>query len=697
MYSNQILQAFLLSKTHASLPNIEPINDLLISQIAAGEVVERPASIIKELLENALDAGAQNIVITLDKGGIERICVQDDGCGMLKEQLALALQRHASSKVKSLEDLNELQSFGFRGEALASMAACALLTLSSRPRGQDIGYQLTTQADIKPYNMDYGSIVDIQSLFYQTPARLKFLKSSATEALNCMEMVRRFALVNPHVAFNATHGKQQVQFTHGDLTHRLGQFFGLDFIEHAYSQFYEYANCQLLAFLGHPHQAKLKQNEQIIILNGRLIKDKVISHAIKQVYQDILHGQYPSYVLYLQVPYDMVDVNVHPAKTEVRFKDTQLIHQLVYHGLKNAFRQTAHQTQAFLKAIEQNNTASNLSNPLNTLNQLSDDTKKIENIHTIESVKIEQNETQSLLINYDTSNNTTNINETNTIGIPKPTPKFKASLNFHPQNFNKPSANQTQQTILKENTLHTWQQLQAGQNLQNQSMTLEAPKWPNLDSQEIQAAMQAQSLQGVDKVPKLGYAIAQLHFIYILAQNDLGLVLVDMHAAHERIIYEKLKKQFKQQTLIEAKQAMLVPYVLPCGMLDKACIEQYKDLFKRIGFDLSWQNQDLVIEAVPIYLQKMPIIGVMHSLLDCLKQYGNISAEHVIERYQDEIIASIACHSAKRAKESLSIQEMNALLRLLENTPSSEFCNHGRPTWHVLSIDSLDKLFLRGK
>ncbi len=586
------------------MPTIARLPDLLISQIAAGEVVERPASVLKELLENSLDAGSKAIQVHLEEGGVKLIRVTDDGCGIAREQLALALTRHATSKIGSLDDLEHVGTLGFRGEALASVASVARLTISSREHGASHAWKLKaeTGAEPEPAALMAGTIIEMRDLYYNTPARRKFLKAEGTEYAHCADTVKRLALTRPDVAVSLNHnGRNLLQLAPADNTRRIADILGEDFLAAARRIETNAGAFSLTGFAIDPTHASDAKDGQYVFVNGRFVRDKIISHALREAYRDVLHGsRQPAVCLFIQIDPALVDVNVHPAKTEVRFRDSRAMHQFIFHALQR----------------------------------------------TLATAENRENRGQTTVLSSASTLSAANYSAYSQSSLGVAEPAAEAYLAF---------ARATQ-----------------GDSV----------------------ASQFQPQIAVDRdSPPLGYALAQLHGIYVLAQNTRGLILVDMHAAHERIIYEKLKDAFDQRQI--ATQALLIPAVFSAEALDIAAVEEHAEAISSLGFAISplGPNQ-LCVRALPALLQSGDPAALARSLIAELREHG---ISQLATARRNELLATMACHSAVRANRQLSTPEMNALLRQMEATERAGQCNHGRPTWTELALADLDKLFLRGQ
>lgn len=584
----------------------------LINQIAAGEVIERPASVVKEVVENAIDAGAKNIDIDIEAAGEKRITVRDDGSGIHPDDLALAFSTHATSKIRTFDDLEHVLTLGFRGEALPSIASISKTTLTSRQAEQTHGYRITPHlgSDIIPAPHPVGTTIDIRDLFYNTPARKKFLKSERTERQHIQQLVQHLALSHQNINLTLKdQGKILAQYGGADMESRLASVMGSDMLEQSVPVDAQNGDMRLWGWVGLPTYTHSQNDRQHFFINGRMIRNKVIVHAVKQAYQDVLHGQrHPIFVLYLDINPELIDVNAHPAKHEVRFREARMAHDFIYSTLNHALRGY----RIAPKAPE--------------------------------------------------------------ISAP---PVIRASSPSVPKQsliaFPRASAPSSPRKIAESQAYYQWA-----------SRIPAAPAVP--------ADLPAENPATENDSPPLGYAIGQLHGIYILAQNAHGLILVDMHAAHERILYERLKAAHHAQTV--PAQRLLVPESLAVDAIDLDNLDQHGQYLKTLGFD--WQNSDghIRLTAVPHLLKRASAATLMGDILGELRDYP---ATRQIERLHEQILSTLACHKAVRAHDTLSISEMNRLLRDMEETPSANQCNHGRPTWTQLALGELDKLFLRGQ
>ena len=600
--------------------------DELISQIAAGEVVERPASVVRELVDNALDAGATDIVVRLASGGVRLISVEDNGAGIPGAELPVALKRHATSKIRDLHELEAVGTMGFRGEALAAIASVAELTLLSRPEGQDTAMALDARSgELRAAARARGTTVEVRELFFSTPARRKFLKTDATELGHCIEAVRRHALARPGVGFAIWHdGRliEQWRAHQGDeaIDRRLSDVLGEDFLAASVPVTFEVGPLSLRGRAGLPDAARSRADQQFAYVNERYVRDKVISHAARSAYEDVLHGQrQPVYVLYLSIDPTRVDVNVHPTKIEVRFRDGREVHQAIRHGIEQALA------------------APRTGQP---------------------------------------------IAESPTTGVGFWVPTADSGLSA-PEPSPRPTG-----------ALPNWRQ--SRMDMGGHPITDLAALWRPGEVRSPAAFSVAESPAPViheEPVWPLGRALAQLQGVYILAENDQGLIVVDMHAAHERIVYERLKNQLDQASL--GSQPLLIPVSFAATPEEILTAETHASALHELGLEVSSLSpRTLAVRAVPATLAQADAVELARSVLAELSQH---EASTVIERARNELLATMACHGAVRANRQLSLDEMNALLRDMERTDRADQCNHGRPTWRAITLRELDALFLRGR
>lgn len=588
---------------------IHTLPSQLVDQIAAGEVVERPASVVKELLENSLDAGSTRVEIDIEQGGKRLIRIRDNGHGMSREELPLSLTRHATSKIRSLQDLESVSSLGFRGEALPSIRSVSQLSLISREADAEQAWSMAPDHDqVVPAAHPVGTTIEIRDLFYNTPARRKFLRTDNTEFAHIDKLVQKLVLSRFDVEFRFNHNKRsrRIYKPANDVAaqlQRVSEVLGPAFQEHALAIDISHADFRLSGWIASPGFSRSQADMQYFFVNRRMVRDKLVGHAVRQAYQDVMyHGRHPAFVLYLELPPTMVDVNAHPAKTEVRFRDGRLVHDFLFHSIHQALAE----------------------------------------------VRPDPQQAESLL-----TGNT-------------------------------------------KSTLATQSFDYASRPPQQTGMSLPAGEGINVYKALSQsaAATHTQALQGEDDtVPPLGYALAQLHGIYVLSQNAEGLVIVDMHAAHERITYERLKTSLQQGSV--RAQPLLVPEHFQVSQREADIAEKHFELFAKLGFELDRRGPDtLVIRQVPTLLRQADVVTLVRDVLADLVQHGSSLR---LDEAINEVLSTMACHGSVRANRRLNLEEMNALLRSMEETERSGQCNHGRPTWRQLSVQELDSLFMRGR
>lgn len=604
---------------------IQLLPDTLISQIAAGEVVERPASVLKELLENALDADSRSISVTLLEGGVKLIKVTDDGAGIVGDELPLALARHATSKIASLTDLERVGTLGFRGEALASIASVARVAVTSRPpvsaHAASIRGEGGPAGSVEPAAHGFGTTVEVADLYFNTPARRKFLRAEATEYAHCADVFQRIAISHPAVAMSLRHNlRVTAHYPRADATTRVSAVLGEAFTHAARNVDEAIAGLRLHGFAGDPGQSRTNRDAQHFFVNSRFVRDKLLAHAVRQAYADLTHGdRHPAFVLFLEIDPAAVDVNVHPAKTEVRFRDSRAVHQFVAKALAKALAVTAAQAPAAMAAPFMAGAGGGT-------------------IPAIERRPLYGAQGQ--------------------LGVAQPAAAYTAMI----------------------------------------AAMRDAPAAGSTDATAPAPARVAGAGAAVDSLEArtehaLGYALAQLHGVYVLAQNDAGLVLVDMHAAHERILYEQLKAQAASHK--SSGQTLLIPVTFTADPLDVAAAEEHHEALAGLGFEMAPASPTaIVVRAVPPLLANGDVAALARALLAEVREYG-MSA--VLNQRQDEMLSTMACHGAVRAHRTLTLAEMNALLRQMEATERAGSCNHGRPTWYQLTLADLDRLFLRGR
>jgi DNA mismatch repair protein MutL len=595
---------------------IHKLPSLLVDQIAAGEVIERPASVVKELVENAMDAGATRISIEIENGGKKLIRVTDNGIGLAKGDMLLAIQRHATSKINSLEDLEGLNSLGFRGEALPSIVSISRFTLISKAKDQQYAHQLNCLGGeceaVKPAQHPAGTSIDVRDLFYNTPARRRFLKTDRTEFLRIDELVKRFSLSRFDVGFSLIHNGKTIRNTpagenDSNKKMRIVQLCGKDFFDNAFFIDENRHGMRLYGWVAKPAWNRASADRQFFYINGRMIKDKLIGHAVRQAYQDVLfHGRFPAFILYFELEPSWVDVNVHPTKHEVRFRESQQVHGFIFGSLNHALSQTK---------------------PGSELNNLSENPLNSANIKAVDYAKMQSS-----------------------LQFSRP-----ASANYVAETPN----NYLQQIA------------QASQSL------------PEIHN----------SAASDEQMPPLGYAKAQIHGVFIIAENKQGMVVVDMHAAHERITYEWFKQAMASQGI--RSQTLLVPLAISVSERETHAVEQHKQWFEKLGIDIQvGSKESVIVRKVPTLLAKTDIESLIKDVLAEIVMLGSSTK---IEASINELLSSMACHGSVRANRQMTIVEMNALLREMEKTERADQCNHGRPTWVQMDMKQLDRLFLRGQ
>ncbi|MDR7090406.1 DNA mismatch repair endonuclease MutL [Cellvibrio fibrivorans] len=628
---------------------IKLLSPRLANQIAAGEVVERPSSVIKELLENSLDAGATRLEIDVEEGGIKLMRVRDNGGGIDKDDLPLALSRHATSKIYELDDLEAVATLGFRGEALASISSVARLALISSTNEDSAGWQVVAEGrdmetQLSPAPHPRGTTVEVRDLFFNTPARRKFLRTDKTEYTHLEDVVKRLALSRFDVAFNLRHnGRAIYSWRAGDSQleqeRRVAQVCGPAFMENAVHIEMERSGLRLWGWVAQPTFSRSQADLQHFYVNGRAIRDKLVSHAVRQAYQDVLyHGRHPAFVLYLELDPSTVDVNVHPTKHEVRFRDNRSVHDFIYSSLHHALAKVRPEDTLAKRESSEGADEAGGVNPF----ALSS-TRPIQGIAAGEFKGQESMGFRAV----SASNNYASGYQSN----------------YQPAVVN-PGAVREQMASYGE---------------------LHRPANPT--------ATYAMPDSGSEDIPPLGYAIAQLKGIYILAENAQGLIVVDMHAAHERITYERMKESFACGGI--QTQPLLVPESIAVSQKEADCAENFYDIFKSLGFELQRAGPEtLLIRQLPVILNRAKVEQLVRDVLSDLIEHG--SSER-IQHHINEILGTMACHGSVRANRKLTIPEMNALLRDMEATERSGQCNHGRPTWLLQSLDELDKMFMRGQ
>ena len=636
---------------------IRLLSPALIAQIAAGEVVERPASALKELVENSLDAHARDIAVHLAEGGIRSLRVEDDGHGIPREDLGLALTSHATSKIGSLEDLERVGSLGFRGEALASIAAIADVRVLTRSAGAEQAWTLRASGgyvgEAEPAARTQGCTVTVDELYAHTPARRKFLKTAATEFGHCDESLRRLALARPEVSWKLHHNGRLVRhWAACSLPARISDVMGEAFASEALAIDTEAGGLRLRGVVGRPALARSGRDAQYAYVNGRYVRDRILAHAIRQAYQDVLHHErHPAYVLYLDLDPALVDVNVHPAKTEVRFRDSGAVHRFVFQSVQQALALTSPGGHG---AVPDGGADARFVAGASTTGQPA------------------------------------------LAGMPG----AGASVALRApagSRLRAPGQDSAEAWMGGAAPGSTPSMLPRGANTASTNSFAPGPArqqtWPMQQPDQHYAVLFGSRAEPEADLPPLGFALAQLHGIYILAQNAHGLVIVDMHAAHERVVYERLKQSFGEQGL--PSQPLLIPRSMAVSALEAAGIEEFQSTLLALGFDLALLSPETAaIRAVPALVDEQASAALIRALLLELRDYG---ASRVLTERRDALLAGFACHGAVRANRQLTIPEMNALLRDMERIERADQCNHGRPTWRALGIQELDGLFMRGQ
>jgi DNA mismatch repair protein MutL len=600
----------------------------LINQIAAGEVVERPSSVVKELVENCFDAGATTISIDIEQGGARRIRIRDDGCGIVKEDLPLALSRHATSKIASFEDLERVASMGFRGEALPSISSVSRLTLISRVAEADCAWMVSADGseqgfDLQPDPHPLGTTIDVRDLFYNTPARRKFLKTEKTEFAHIESLIQKMALSRFDISFSLSHNQKEIfqlpkATTETEQQQRIAGICGSVFLDNSIKIDVASSGLQLAGWVGLPTFSRSQQDMQFFYVNGRLVRDKLIAHAVRQAFQDVLfNGRHPVFVLYLTLDPGLVDVNAHPAKLEVRFREGRLVHDFLFSALHRALAEVR------------------------------------PNVHAVNPILQQKDVVHSDVKEIFADN-----------------------------------------SLVNKSAYSTYQPSQSALPFQVEETIQAYAKIYSETGAGVSAVTgQEQISQRNQEFPPLGFAIAHLHNIYILAETRNGIILVDAHAAHERVLYERLKQESQQGAV--PRQPLLLPIKINVSPAEADLAEQATELFTELGFEINRSGPEtIIVRAVPALMNNTDMEALIRDVLADLTQHG---LSHRMVNHSKHIMGTIACHSAVRAHRRLTIDEMNALLRDMERTENSGVCNHGRPTWVELSTGDLDKFFLRGQ
>lgn len=653
---------------------IRELPDELVSQIAAGEVVERPASVVRELVDNALDSGAAQVTLKLVAGGIRAVVVEDDGCGIPADELPLALKRHATSKIGSLDDLEQVATMGFRGEALAAISSVAEVALASRPRGEGHALRLDARSgELQPVARGVGTSVEVRELFFNTPARRKFLKSEATELAHCVEAVRRHALARPGVGFAIWHeGKLSQQWRTAIPETRLQDVLGRDFIEQSRPVAWDAGVIRISGRVGTPEAARSRADQQYVYVNGRYVRDKLIAHAVRSAFDDVLHGQrQPSYVLFIDIAPEQVDVNVHPTKIEVRFRESRAVHQAVHKAVMSALAPS--------KALAASPGASPASESPEAVPQrplaFAPAADAPGSSHAAGSGAGTATWTGGFA-NRPYQQGRLGLQQASVLHaqeVPaawRPAPPAMAGAGAADRAGGSVHGDSAGPRPYAQTHAPTGLQTGAPAGIPAHAGTEVHPDdWP------------------------LGRAIAQIAGIYILAENREGLVVVDMHAAHERVVYERLKAGLGSAAI--ESQPLLIPVTFSATPAELAAAQAHAATLQTLGLDISPLGpQTLAVRSRPAALSQGDAVELARSVLADLAQF---EASNLVERAQHEILATMACHGAVRANRQLTLAEMNALLRDMERTERSDQCNHGRPTWRQVTLKELDALFLRGR
>ena len=599
------------------MSSIKPLPDILISQIAAGEVVERPASVLKELVENSIDSGANEINIAITEGGMREIRVTDNGPGIPKNELPLALSRHSTSKISALVHLESINSLGFRGEALASIASVSQFVLSSKHPSESHGWDINAEggrvSEPRPCALDQGTVASVKNLYYNTPARKKFLRSQNTEYGHCDEIYKQAALSHPAIEFTISHNGKLRRRANGKTTEtRIRETLGSGLTDASVWLEASTEDLSIQGIVQQPAYNKGTKDTQYLFINGRFVRDRVISHAIRQAFSDVLHhGKGISYILFIRINPRLVDVNVHPRKTEVRFHQSQAIHQFVFHAIE----------------------------------------KKLASAE-----RISPKTTHSFFTDRETAIYPQHLRVQNNLGL-APDQGTNSFTNF-------------------DNT----QIITSGQDIGNESSSRDISDWDQVEENKQHDY-------------PLGFALAQLSGIYILAQNRQGLIIIDMHAAHERIVYEQLKTALDLKEI--PKQKLLIPIDVALDLTQIALVQENNSLLNTLGFEFSVSGpENIAIRAIPSFLEPGKASELVINVIKDIIEFG---ATRVLQEHRNEILSTLACHSAVRANRKLSVEEMNNLLRDMELTERSDQCNHGRPTWFQISLSELDRRFMRGQ
>ncbi|WP_417526828.1 DNA mismatch repair endonuclease MutL [Marinomonas shanghaiensis] len=641
------------------MQRINLLSPRLANQIAAGEVVERPASVVKELLENSLDAGASQLDIDVEQGGVRCIKIRDNGTGIMKDDLSLALSRHATSKIVTLDDLEAVKTLGFRGEALASISSVSRMHLTSRAENEQEAWRVEAEgkdmaAAVRPASHPQGTTIEVRDLFFNTPARRKFLRTEKTEFVHLEEVVKRLALSRYETGFRLSHNGKQVydlrpvtDQLHAE--HRLATLLGKKFIENALTLDVEAAGLRLWGWIGLPTFSRSQADLQYFFVNGRVVKDKLVAHAVRQAYRDVLYnGRHPTFVLYLELDPATVDVNVHPTKHEVRFRDGRLVHDFLFSRIHKAIADVRPESDAAPTGMSQSVGGEALSRAVDITEQSA---------------------------------------------LPLSNRSASSSMDWMRSTSSTPDVSEVRGQLDGMRRLSDYAQEYVSSTEIVDPETGEIREVPPLNSLGESQGSFVRSESDYQTVPPLGFAVAQLHGVYILSESEQGLILVDMHAAHERIVYERMKTAFYQKNI--ASQPLLVPINIAVSQSEADLVEESADVFSAFGFCVERAGlESIMVREVPIILIRGDVEGLVRDVISDLSANG---VSDLLASRANELMASMACHGAVRANRKLTVAEMNSLLRDMEVTERSGQCNHGRPTWAHLSMSDLDKLFLRGR
>lgn len=672
------------------MPRIQRLSDHLVNQIAAGEVVERPASALKELLENSIDAGSRSLQIELQAGGTKLIKVIDDGCGIAKDDLELALHRHATSKIASMDDLEQVATLGFRGEGLASIASVSRLSLTSRytEKGQAAAHAWRVDADhgklleAEPAALAVGTTIEVHDLYHQVPARKKFLKSDNTEYAHCAAMIERLALANPHVSFTVIHnGKAQQRWLAGDFAKRAAAIIGDEFVNSGIAVDEGFGTLRLHGITGSPTLGKTNREAQYFFVNGRFVRDKVVMHALREAYRDVLHHNlHASFCLFLEMDPEGVDVNVHPTKIEVRFRESQAIYRFLITSLSKALAKTKAGSTPESIDTETGEILSSEAIPAeSTENKSFKPQDYAQMAYRQQHIPLAPAAGEGIKV-YETL-----------FGDLRATKHTETERNDSASH----SSAKNHYTFGSQASSSNTARIGGAGAFSHESIATVAPTAVReITSSHVQRASTPE-LPATDEngIPPLGFALGQLHGIYILSQTVEGLIVVDMHAAHERVVYEKLKTALDLAEM--PMQPLLIPHVFSADKFDVATVEDFGEQLAELGLEISVTSPtQLSVRAVPMLLQGSNPVELAQAMLKDIRQVG---VSQVLSGRRNELLATMACHGSVRANRQLTIPEMNALLREMEVTERSGQCNHGRPTWFRLTLSDLDKMFMRGQ